>query len=50
MVELGDLIHYGDSKNPTYIGGCGIANPAIGFPGGDGNWFPGWIDEVIITA
>ena len=52
LPKLGDLIHYGSSKNPTYIGGCGIAGggPGGGLAGGDGNWFPGWIDDIIITA
>ena len=52
LPKLGDLIHYGSSKNPTYIGGCGVAGgaPGGGLAGGDGNWFPGWIDDIIITA
>lgn len=52
LPKLGDLIHYGSSKNPTYIGGCGVAGgaPGGGLQGGDGNWFPGWIDDIIITA
>ena len=52
MPNLGDLIHYGSSKNPTYVGGCGVSGgaPGGGLRGGDGNWFPGWIDDVIITA
>ena len=46
LPERGALVHYGKSDNNTYIGGCGVAANVGGQ--GDGNWFPGLLDEVAI--
>ena len=45
-LEGGEVVHFGKSENNTYIGGCGVAANLGGH--GDGNWFPGLLDEVAI--
>ena len=45
-LEGGEVVHFGKSDNNTYIGGCGVAANVGGQ--GDGNWFPGLLDEVAI--
>ncbi len=45
-LEGGEVVHFGKSGNNTYIGGCGVAANLGGQ--GDGNWFPGLLDEVAI--
>ena len=47
-LDGGEVVHFGKSDNNTYIGGCGLA--ANMGAHGDGNWFPGLLDEVAIFS
>lgn len=47
-LDGGEVVHFGKSANNTYIGGCGVAANVGGQ--GDGNWFPGLLDEVAIFS